>query len=214
MLKFFQTVALLALASLIAGCGAATQEDVDELIKAVKQLQSDVKELKASTAEDPNEVTAENVDAKFEAISDATNSDIANLQISLGELQTKFQTLGDNLAQAMNQLAAKNTEINTLNEQLSSLEADKESAEQALQNQVRSSETRIFRMERAADGLFDSVVVRQYREKYPDTTLSNQQLTLQIGDWSTQNGQFDQLLQVDSTFEDKYQQARALADLK
>ena len=157
MLKFFQTVALLALASLIAGCGAATQEDVDELIKAVKELRSDVKELKASTAEDPNEVTAENVDAKFEAISDATNSDIANLQISLGELQTRFQTLGDNLAQAMNQLAAKNTEINTLNEQLSSLEADKESAEQALQNQVRSSETRIFRMERAADGLFDSV---------------------------------------------------------
>lgn len=214
MLKFFQTVALLALASLIAGCGAATQEDVDELIKAVKELRSDVKELKASTAEDPNEVTAENVDAKFEAISDATNSDIANLQISLGELQTRFQTLGDNLAQAMNQLAAKNTEINTLNEQLSSLEADKESAEQALQNQVRSSETRIFRMERAADGLFDSVVVRQYREKYPDTTLSNQQLTLQIGDWSTQNGQFDQLLQVDPTFGDKYQQARALADLK
>ena len=214
MLKFFQTVALLALASLIAGCGAATQEDVDELIKAVKELRSDVKELKASTAEDPNEVTAENVDAKFEAISDATNSDIANLQISLGELQTRFQTLGDNLAQAMNQLAAKNTEINTLNEQLSSLEADKESAEQALQNQVRSSETRIFRMERAADGLFDSVVVRQYREKYPDTTLSNQQLTLQIGDWSTQKEQFDQLLQVDPTFGDKYQQARALADLK
>ena len=196
----------------MAGC--VKQEDVDALVTAVKALRTDVKDLKdAIPEEDSSTVTTDELDAKFTSIAEATNTDIAGLQTNLVDLQDRFQVMGDNLAQAMGQIAEKNTQINSLNQQVTSLETAKTVAETALQDQIRSSEIRATRMEQAADGFFNSNVVRQYREQNPGSTATNQALTLQIGDHFTKEGQFEQLLQLDPTFGDKYQQARTLAKI-
>ena len=196
----------------MAGC--VKLEDVDALVTAVKALRTDVKDLKdAIPEEDSSTVTTDELDAKFTSIAEATNTDIAGLQTNLVDLQDRFQVMGDNLAQAMGQIAEKNTQINSLNQQVTSLETAKTVAETALQDQIRSSEIRATRMEQAADGFFNSNVVRQYREQNPGSTATNQALTLQIGDHFTKEGQFEQLLQLDPTFGDKYQQARTLAKI-
>jgi chromosome segregation ATPase len=212
MIPHLLAVFFFGIAILMAGC--VKQGDVDALVTAVKANRTDIKDLKdAMPEEDPNTATTDELDAKFTSIAEATNTDIAGLQTNLVDLQDRFQVMGDNLAQAMGQIADKNTQINSLNQQVTSLGTTKAAAEKALQDQVRTSEIRAARMEQAADGLFDSVVVQQYREQNPGSTATNQVLTLQIGDHFTKEGQFDQLLQLDSTFGDKYQQARTLAKI-
>jgi hypothetical protein len=212
MIQYLQAAFFFGIAILMVGC--VKQENVDALVTAVKALRTDVKDLKdAMPEEDSNTVTTDELDAKFTSIAEATNTDIAGLQTNLGDLQDRFQVMGNNLAQAMGQIADKNTQINSLNQQVTSLGTAKAVAEKALQDQVRTSEIRAVRMEQAVDGLFDSVVVQQYREQNPGSTASNQALTMQIGDHFTREGQFDQLLQLDSTFGDKYQQARTLAKI-
>jgi ABC-type transporter Mla subunit MlaD len=212
MIQHLQAAFFFGIAILMTGC--VKQEDVDALVTAVKANRTDIKDLKgAMPEEDPNTVTTEELDAKFTSIAEATNTDIAGLQTNLGDLQDRFQDMGDNLAQAMGQIADKNTQINSLNQQVTSLGTAKAVAEKALHDQVRTSEIRAARMEQAADGLFNSVVVQQYREQKPGSTATNQALTLQIGDHYTKEGRFDQLLQLDPTFGDKYQQARTLAKI-
>ena len=212
MIPHLQAAFFFGIAILMTSC--VKQDDVDALVTAVKALRTDVKDLKASMPEeDSNTVTAEELDAKFTSIAEATNTDIAGLQTNLVDLQDRFQVMGDNLAQAMEQIAAKNTQINSLNQQVTFLGTAKAVAEKTLQDQVRTSEIRAVRMEQAADGLFDSVVVKQYREQNTGSIATNQALTLQIGDHFTKEGQFGQLLQLDPTFGDKYQQARTLAKI-
>ena len=79
--------------------------------------------------------------------------------------------------------------------------------------QVRANEIRATRLEQVADSYFDSPVVQQYREQKPNTTSTNQQLIIQLGDHYKQNGNFSQLLTVDPGFGDKYQKAKSLASL-
>jgi|GEM_PF-3528460 len=212
MIQHLQAAFFSGIAILMVGC--VKQEDVDALVTAVKANRTDIKDLKdAMPEEDSSTVTTDELDAKFTSIAEATNTDIAGIQSNLGDLQDRFQVMGDNLAQAMGQIAEKNTQINSLNQQVTSLETAKTVAETALQDQIRSSEIRATRMEQAADGFFNSNVVRQYREQNPGSTATNQALTLQIGDHFTKEGQFEQLLQLDPTFGDKYQQARTLAKI-
>lgn len=216
MMNYFQLTACAFLAALLFGCGVK-QEEVDRVDKVLVALRKDIKDLKGTAEEkpetDPDAITAEEVNANFNAVADALNSDIAGLQTSQSELEAQLQTLRDNLATAMAQLASKNTKIATLTEQVSALGAEKTAAENALAGQVRASEIRTARLERAADAFFDNLIVQQYREQNPGTNKTSQQLTLELGNHFTQLGQFDQLLQTDPSFADKYQQAKTLSRL-
>ena len=204
------------LAALLFGCGVK-QEEVDRVDKVLVALRKDIQDLQGNAEEkpetDPDAITAEEVNANFNTVANALNSDIAGLQTSQSELEAQLQTLRNNLATAMAQLATKNTEIATLTEQVSELGAEKTAAENALAGQVRASAIRTARLERAADAFFDNLIVQQYREQNPDTNKTSQQLTLELGNHFTELGQFEQLLQTDPSFADKYQQAKTLSRL-
>ena len=214
MIKHFQTTTFSFLLCLLAGCGVK-QEEVDRIDKILASLKKDINKVQDTVEEepDPNALTPESVDAKYDTITGAFTSDIAGVQTSIADLESQLQTLRENLATAMSQLVAKNTELNVLQGQISSLEADKQTAQQALSDQVRESEARVTRFEKAADALFDSVVVQQYREQNPGSTKSNQQLTLELGNHFSQLGKFDILAQTDPSFAAKYEQAKTLSRL-
>ena len=111
MIQHLQAAFFSGIAILMVGC--VKQEDVDALVTAVKANRTDIKDLKdAMPEEDSSTVTTDELDAKFTSIAEATNTDIAGIQSNLGDLQDRFQVMGDNLAQAMGQIAEKNTQIN------------------------------------------------------------------------------------------------------
>ena len=216
MMKYIYISACAVLIALFTGCGVK-QEEVERLDKILVSMKKDIEEIQVAAGEepesDPNALTPENVDAKYQTITRGFASDIAGVHTSIANLESQIQTLRENLAAAMAQLATSNTEVTTLQGQVTTLQAEKTAAETALAAQVRNSETRVSRVERAADALFDSRVVQQYREQNPGTTKTNQQLTLEIGNHFTQLGQFDRLVRTDPTFADKYEQAKDLSSL-
>ena len=139
----------------------------------------------------------------------------------LNELEDRIEQTESRVAQNESSIisntdrigSAESSLADALQGQISSLEADKQTAQQALSDQVRESEARVTRFEKAADALFDSVVVQQYREQNPGSTKSNQQLTLELGNHFSQLGKFDILAQTDPSFAAKYEQAKTLSRL-
>ena len=187
MIKHFHTTTFSFLLCLLVGCGVK-QEEVDRIDRFSLSKRTSIKSKTLLKKNRPNALTPESVDAKYDTITGAFTSDIAGVQTSIADLESQLQTLRENLATAMSQLVAKNTELNALQGQISSLEADKQTAQQALSDQVRESEARVTKFEKAADALFDSVVVQQYQEQNPGSTKSNQQLTLELGNHFSQLG--------------------------
>ena len=98
---------------LLVGCGVK-KEEVDRIDKILASLKKDINKVQDTVEEepDPNALTPESVDAKYDTITGAFTSDIAGVQTSIADLESQLQTLRENLATAMSQLVAKNTELN------------------------------------------------------------------------------------------------------